>query len=94
MVHLHLQVIFHFYHFNNVYGSEKNSFLLKENGMTKQVFAKTEQNESFVFLIVLDVQAFERLLGPCMDLMKRGIDDYESQLVQIFGDKANISDLR
>ena len=92
---MHLQVTFHFYHFNNVYGSEKkNSFLLKENGMTKQVFAKTEQNESFVFLIVLDVQAFERLLGPCMDLMKRGIDDYESQLVQIFGDKANISDLR
>ncbi|XP_021358010.1 cAMP-dependent protein kinase type II regulatory subunit-like isoform X2 [Mizuhopecten yessoensis] len=32
---------------------------------------------------VLDVQAFERLLGPCMDLMKRSIDQYEEQLVQI-----------
>ncbi len=46
------------------------------------------------FFSVLDVQAFERLLGPCMDVMKRGIDDYENQLVSIFGDKANISDLR
>ncbi|XP_074645340.1 cAMP-dependent protein kinase type II regulatory subunit-like isoform X2 [Tubulanus polymorphus] len=43
---------------------------------------------------VLDVHAFERLLGPCMDLMKRSIEDYEGQLVQIFGSKSNISDLR
>ena len=33
-----------------------------------------------VFLIALDVQAFERLLGPCMDIMKRSIGDYEEQL--------------
>ncbi|KAJ8301326.1 hypothetical protein KUTeg_020313 [Tegillarca granosa] len=31
---------------------------------------------------VLDVQAFERLMGPCMDVMKRNIDEYEEQLVQ------------
>ncbi|CAG5124404.1 unnamed protein product, partial [Candidula unifasciata] len=43
---------------------------------------------------VLDVQAFERLMGPCMDIMKRNIDNYESQLIEIFGNKANISDLR
>lgn len=43
---------------------------------------------------VLDVQAFERLLGPCMDLMKRNIDQYEEQLVQVFGDKASITELR
>jgi len=43
---------------------------------------------------VLDVNAFERLMGPCMDIMKRNIDDYESQMVKVFGDKANISDLR
>jgi len=42
----------------------------------------------------LDVEAFERLLGPCMELMKRNIDDYEDQLVKIFGSKANISDIR
>ncbi|XP_068714525.1 cAMP-dependent protein kinase type II regulatory subunit-like isoform X1 [Montipora foliosa] len=29
---------------------------------------------------VLDVHAFERLLGPCMDIMKRNIDGYEEQL--------------
>ncbi|KAL5015494.1 hypothetical protein ScPMuIL_009764 [Solemya velum] len=43
---------------------------------------------------VLDVQAFERLLGPCMDIMKRNIDEYEEQLVTVFGSAANISDLR
>lgn len=43
---------------------------------------------------VLDVHAFERLLGPCMDILKRNISDYEEQLVEIFGSKANISDLR
>lgn len=43
---------------------------------------------------VLDVHAFERLMGPCMDIMKRNIDNYESQLTAIFGGKANISDLR
>ncbi|KAK3585824.1 hypothetical protein CHS0354_038346 [Potamilus streckersoni] len=45
-------------------------------------------------LAVLDVSAFERLLGPCMDIMKRNIDEYEEQLVRLFGSKANISDLR
>ncbi|XP_045164752.1 cAMP-dependent protein kinase type II regulatory subunit-like [Mercenaria mercenaria] len=45
-------------------------------------------------LAVLDVQAFERLLGPCMDIMKRSIDSYEEQLVSVFGSKAAISDLR
>lgn len=43
---------------------------------------------------VLDVEAFERLLGPCMELMKRNIDDYEDQLVRIFGSKNNITDIR
>ncbi|XP_011688147.1 PREDICTED: cAMP-dependent protein kinase type II regulatory subunit isoform X1 [Wasmannia auropunctata] len=47
-----------------------------------------------VKLAFLDVEAFERLLGPCMELMKRNIDDYEEQLVKIFGSKTNISDIR
>jgi len=50
--------------------------------------------QSDVRLAFLDVNAFERLLGPCMDLMKRNIDDYEQQLLQIFGSKTNISDVR
>ncbi|XP_076281640.1 cAMP-dependent protein kinase type II regulatory subunit isoform X1 [Lasioglossum baleicum] len=47
-----------------------------------------------VKLAFLDVEAFERLLGPCMELMKRNIDDYEDQLVRIFGSKANVTDIR
>lgn len=43
---------------------------------------------------VLDVHAFERLLGPCMDIMKRNIDEYEEQLIAVFGSKADIGDLR
>lgn len=50
--------------------------------------------QSDIRLAFLDVNAFERLLGPCMDLMKRNIDDYEQQLLQIFGSKTNISDVR
>ena len=36
--------------------------------------------EICLFVLALDVMAFERLLGPCMDIMKRSIDDYEEQL--------------
>ena len=46
------------------------------------------------FVAVLDVQAFERLLGPCMDIMKRNFNHYEDQLVKIFGSKSNVADLR
>ncbi|XP_041837256.1 protein kinase, cAMP-dependent, regulatory, type II, alpha, B [Melanotaenia boesemani] len=35
--------------------------------------------------LVMDIQAFERLLGPCMDIMKRNISQYEDQLVALFG---------
>lgn len=43
---------------------------------------------------VLDVQAFERLLGPCVDIMKRNINEYERELERLFGSKTKISDLR
>lgn len=42
----------------------------------------------------LDVQAFERLMGPCMDIMKRNINEYEEQLASIFGQKVSMADLR
>ncbi|KAK6624909.1 hypothetical protein RUM43_014539 [Polyplax serrata] len=45
-------------------------------------------------LAFLDVEAFERLLGPCMQIMKRNITDYEEQLIKIFGSKNNITDIR
>ncbi|XP_007541889.1 cAMP-dependent protein kinase type II-beta regulatory subunit [Poecilia formosa] len=40
--------------------------------------------------LVMDVKAFERLLGPCMDIMKRNIANYEEQLVALFGSSAEI----
>ena len=42
--------------------------------------------------IVMDVQAFERLLGPCMDIMKRNISHYEEQLVKMFGSSMDLID--
>ncbi|XP_024859510.1 cAMP-dependent protein kinase type II-beta regulatory subunit isoform X2 [Kryptolebias marmoratus] len=40
--------------------------------------------------LVMDVKAFERLLGPCMDIMKRNIANYEEQLVTLFGNSPEI----
>ncbi|KAM8892676.1 cAMP-dependent protein kinase type II-beta regulatory subunit isoform 1-T1 [Spinachia spinachia] len=40
--------------------------------------------------LAMDVQAFERLLGPCMDIMKRNIANYEEQLVTLFGSGTEI----
>lgn len=42
--------------------------------------------------LVMDVQAFERLLGPCMDIMKRNITHYEEQLVKMFGSTLDLMD--
>ncbi|XP_051548668.1 cAMP-dependent protein kinase type II-beta regulatory subunit [Myxocyprinus asiaticus] len=42
--------------------------------------------------LVMDVQAFERLLGPCMDIMKRNIANYEEQLVTLFGNQIAIEE--
>uniref|UniRef100_A0A3P9KJB1 cAMP-dependent protein kinase type II-alpha regulatory subunit n=1 Tax=Oryzias latipes TaxID=8090 RepID=A0A3P9KJB1_ORYLA len=36
--------------------------------------------------LVIDIQAFERLLGPCMDIMKRNISQYKDQLMALFGE--------
>uniref|UniRef100_H3DB03 cAMP-dependent protein kinase type II-alpha regulatory subunit n=1 Tax=Tetraodon nigroviridis TaxID=99883 RepID=H3DB03_TETNG len=40
--------------------------------------------------LVIDIQAFERLLGPCMDIMKRNISLYEDQLVALFGSSEDL----
>jgi len=36
---------------------------------------------------VLDIQAFERLLGPCKELLDRNIDLYAAELNQILSNK-------
>ncbi|KAL2093905.1 hypothetical protein ACEWY4_011217 [Coilia grayii] len=43
--------------------------------------------------LVMDVKAFERLLGPCMDIMKRNIANYEEQLVTLFGSNTDIQNV-
>lgn len=63
--------------------------LVTKKARAASVFAVGRTKVAF-----LDVEAFERLLGPCMDLMKRNIEDYENELLRIFGSKANISDIR
>ncbi|KAI4896011.1 hypothetical protein NFI96_021521 [Prochilodus magdalenae] len=35
-------------------------------------------------VVLMDVKAFERLLGPCKDIMKRNISSYEEQLARLF----------
>jgi cAMP-dependent protein kinase regulator len=42
----------------------------------------------------LDVGAFERLLGPCMEVMKRNFEHYEEQLMRLFGTTLDITDTR
>ncbi|XP_044735985.1 cAMP-dependent protein kinase type II regulatory subunit [Chrysoperla carnea] len=62
--------------------------------VTHKPRAASAYAEKDLKLAFLDVEAFERLLGPCMQLMKRNINDYEDQLIKIFGSKSNISDIR
>ncbi|CAH8542549.1 unnamed protein product [Heterobilharzia americana] len=45
-------------------------------------------------LAVLDVGSFERLLGPCLDILRRNIDDYEAKLQSIFGSLDKVPELR
>ncbi|XP_037498513.1 cAMP-dependent protein kinase type II regulatory subunit isoform X1 [Rhipicephalus sanguineus] len=62
--------------------------------LTKKPRAATVYAVGPVKLAFLDVSAFERLLGPCKEIMMRNIDQYEEQMVQAFGTKVNVADLR
>ncbi|XP_064487082.1 cAMP-dependent protein kinase type II regulatory subunit-like isoform X2 [Ornithodoros turicata] len=62
--------------------------------LTNKPRAATAYAVGTVKLACLDVSAFERLLGPCKEIMMRNIDQYEEQIVQVFGSKANAADLR
>uniref|UniRef100_A0A3B3QQJ5 cAMP-dependent protein kinase type II-alpha regulatory subunit n=1 Tax=Paramormyrops kingsleyae TaxID=1676925 RepID=A0A3B3QQJ5_9TELE len=42
--------------------------------------------------LIVDVQAFERLLGSCKEIMQRNIATYEEQLVALFGSSADLRD--
>ncbi|KAK2906458.1 hypothetical protein Q8A67_005443 [Cirrhinus molitorella] len=40
--------------------------------------------------LVIDVQAFERLLGSCKQILKRNIHQYEQQLLAVFGSSVDL----
>ena len=42
---------------------------------------------------ILDVDAFERLLGPCVKIMQKNIPNYEETLRKLFGDKFSLADI-
>ncbi|KAI6646544.1 CAMP-dependent protein kinase II-alpha regulatory subunit [Oopsacas minuta] len=43
-----------------------------------------------VVCAALDIGAFERLLGPCVEIMKRNFENYEQQLIQLLGSTMDI----
>lgn len=45
-------------------------------------------------LAVLDVGSFERLLGPCLNILRRNIDGYEEKLKTVFGSLDKVPELR
>lgn len=57
-----------------------------EQGPFKVKYFNTAVILTWTFVLsVIDIQAFERLLGPCMDIMKRNISQYEEQRMALFG---------
>eukprot|EP00096_Caligus_rogercresseyi_P002935 TRINITY_DN1534_c0_g1_i1.p1 TRINITY_DN1534_c0_g1~~TRINITY_DN1534_c0_g1_i1.p1 ORF type:complete len:435 (+),score=119.95 TRINITY_DN1534_c0_g1_i1:244-1548(+) len=73
---------------------EKGEYFGELALVTHRPRAATVKAQGNVRLAFLDVKAFERLLGPCLELMEKNIPDYEEQIVRIFGSKAAISDVR
>jgi len=63
--------------------------LLFKKPRAASVYAQTD-----VACAVLDISAFERLLGPCVEIMSRNVANYEEQLTQLFGEQLTIEDLR
>ena len=62
--------------------------------LTQQPRAATVRATVKTKLAVLDVGSFERLLGPCLDIMRRSIGDYQAQLIGIFGSLESVPELR
>jgi cAMP-dependent protein kinase regulator len=52
--------------------------------VTNQPRAASVIAETKCKVAVLDRDSFERLLGPCLDIMKRNIENYEKQVKDIF----------
>uniref|UniRef100_A0A0V0J8G7 Cyclic nucleotide-binding domain-containing protein n=1 Tax=Schistocephalus solidus TaxID=70667 RepID=A0A0V0J8G7_SCHSO len=62
--------------------------------LTKHPRAASARAVGSTKLAVLDVGSFERLLGSCLEILQRNIDDYENQLKRVFGSLDNVPELR
>lgn len=64
--------------------------------VTQKPRAATVKSLGPVTLAELDVNAFERLLGSCMSVMRRDVERYKDQLQDIFGAQSEdeVNDLR
>ncbi|MBN3301682.1 KAP2 kinase, partial [Amia calva] len=60
--------------------------------VTNKPRAASAYAEGEVKCLVMDVQAFERLLGSCKEIMQRNIAHYEEQLVALFGSSMDLRD--
>ncbi|XP_070192799.1 cAMP-dependent protein kinase type II-beta regulatory subunit-like isoform X2 [Littorina saxatilis] len=86
---------------NDPSAGEKDVTTLEKGGYFGELALVTHQPRAAsayaigqVKCAVLDVHAFERLMGPCMDVLKRNIGDYEEQLSKIFGKSMSMKDIR
>ncbi|KAL2102703.1 hypothetical protein ACEWY4_001871 [Coilia grayii] len=57
--------------------------------VTKKPRAASAYAVGNVKCLVMDVMAFERLLGPCMEIMKRNISNYEMQMANVLQSASN-----
>jgi len=53
--------------------------------VTREPRQATAVAQGDVLLMELDVDTFERFLGPCLDIMKRNMSAYTEQVTRIFG---------
>src|SRR5207237_6559833 len=81
-------------------GKEKELTTISKGGyfgelalLTNKPRAATIIADGPVKVAFLDVEAFERLLGPCMEIMKRNVEGYQTTLVEMFG-SLNITYIR
>ena len=58
--------------------------LLTKNPRAATVLASGDE----VKCAILDIEAFERLLGPCIEIMKNNIPNYEITMKNVFGQNA------
>jgi cAMP-dependent protein kinase regulator len=65
--------------------------LITKNPRAASAYAVGDDEETKC--AILDVYAFERLLGPCIKMLQKNIPDYEDTLRKTFGEQFNLTDI-